>query len=63
MPVRNFSQLQKIENDRPVTEKTDRAFWDLLQRSLLLALKEQGILTEMQYRHAAGKLQLPPEAP
>lgn len=53
---KKFAQLQRIDNDQKITKDTHSAFMHLLQNSLLLALKEQGRLTEMQYRYAAEQL-------
>lgn len=55
--AKRFAQLQRIENDRPITKETDYEFLYTLQNALLLALKEQGRLTQMQYRHAEERLQ------
>ena len=55
--VKRYAQLQRIENDRPITKETDYEFLYTLQNALLLALKEQGRLTQMQYRHAEERLQ------
>ena len=56
MTKRKFAQLQRIDNDHKITEEADSAFLHALQNSLLLALKEQGRLNEMQYRDAAERL-------
>lgn len=48
--------LQQVDNDRKVTKDTDREFLFLYQRALLLALKDLGVLTEMQYRSAEEAL-------
>lgn len=55
--AKRYAQLQRIENDRPITKETDYEFLYTLQNALLLALKEQGRLTQMQYRHAEERLQ------
>lgn len=55
--AKRFAQLQRIENDRPIKKETDYEFLYTLQNALLLALKEQGRLTQMQYRHAEERLQ------
>lgn len=49
-------RLCRIEGKRPFDRETDRAFFLLLQRGLLLALQESGILTERQLWAAEEKL-------
>lgn len=53
---KRYSQLISIQNDHPVTQSTDPAFWFHLQYSLLLAMKEQGVINMVQLRHADDKL-------
>ena len=48
--------LQSIENDHSITCKTDPEFLYAFQKAVLLALLEDGTLTEMQYRYAEEKL-------
>ena len=48
--------LQSIENDHSITRKTDPEFLYTFQKAVLLALLEDGTLTEMQYRYAEEKL-------
>ena len=48
--------LKAIENDRRITRKTDSEFLYAFQKAVLLALLEDGALTEMQYRYAEEKL-------
>ena len=48
--------LKSIENDHKITRKTDSEFLYAFQKAVLLALLEDGTLTEMQYRYAAEKL-------
>ena len=48
--------LQSIENDHRITRKTDSEFLHAFQKAVLLALLEDGTLTEMQYRYAEQKL-------
>ena len=48
--------LRSVENDRRITKEQDQEFLYTYQRAVLLALKEAGQLTEMQYRYAEGKL-------
>ncbi len=54
--AKQFASLERIENDRKITKETDYEFLHHLQTGLLLALKEQGRLNEIQYRHAQEKL-------
>lgn len=55
--AKQFAKLQRIENDRRITKETDYEFLYQLQNALLLALKERGRLSQMQYRHAEERLQ------
>ena len=48
--------LRSVENNRRITKEQDYEFLYEYQRAILLALKEAGQLTEMQYRYAEGKL-------
>ena len=48
--------LKAIENDHSITRKTDPEFLYEFQKAVLLALLEDGTLTEMQYRYAEEKL-------
>lgn len=48
--------LKDIENDHSITRKTDPEFLYAFQKAVLLALLEDGTLTEMQYRYAEEKL-------
>ena len=48
--------LRYVENNRMINEEQDTDFLNLLQNSILLALKEAGLLNEMQYRYAEDKL-------
>lgn len=48
--------LERIEHDHPITRETDGPFLYRLQNGLLLALREGGRLTELQYRHARERL-------
>ena len=48
--------LKAIENEHSITRKTDPEFLYEFQKAVLLALLEDGTLTEMQYRYAAEKL-------
>ena len=48
--------LKSIENDHRVTGKTDSEFLYQFQKAVLLALLEDGTLTELQYRSAEERL-------
>ena len=48
--------LLQIENDREISPETDEEFFDALWRSLLLALKEDGFMNEVQLRRAEEKI-------
>ena len=48
--------LLQIENDREISPETDEEFFDVLWRSLLLALKEDGVINEAQLRRAEEKI-------
>ena len=54
--ARQYASLERIEHNHRITRETDHAFLYRLQGGLLLALKEQGRLNEMQYRHAQERL-------
>lgn len=54
--AKRFASLARIDNNRKVTEETDGEFLYRLQSGLLMALKEQGRLNQMQYRHAQERL-------
>ncbi len=54
--ARKFAELQRIDHDHKTTKETDYTFLYHLQNGLLLSLKEQGRLNEMQYRYAEEKL-------
>ncbi|MBM6723295.1 hypothetical protein [Pseudoflavonifractor phocaeensis] len=54
--ARQYASLERIEHNRKITQETDHTFLYRLQDGLLLALKEQGQLNEMQYRHAQDRL-------
>lgn len=56
MGRKKYAQLERIDNDRKITYQTDSDFLFMLQNGLLLALKEEHILTQMQYRNAAEAL-------
>ena len=46
------ARLEQIRGGRAVTEETDPEFWFHIQRAVLLALKDDGILSDAQLRHA-----------
>ena len=48
--------LTALENHHTITRKTDSEFLYAFQKAVLLALLEDGTLTEMQYRYAEEKL-------
>ena len=54
---KQYAQLYRIDHNVIITEEDNYGFLFHLQSSLLLALKEQGILNVMQYRHAEERLQ------
>ena len=45
-------RLLGVTDEKIITQKTDPEFWTLLQQALLLGLKDEGILNEVQYRYA-----------
>lgn len=53
---RQYASLDRIEYNHKITRDTDFQFLYRLQGSLLLALKEQGRLSETQYRLAQERL-------
>ena len=54
--AKRYARLEYIEHDGPVSERTHPDFWERLQHGILLALREQDELTEMEYRHASDAL-------
>ena len=50
------ARLAGIDQDRTITKETDPEFWFQYQRAILLALKDDGILNEIQYRYAEDRL-------
>lgn len=50
------AKLQRTENDREIDRSRDRDFFYDIQRSLLISLKDEGILNETQYRWALDEL-------
>ena len=53
---REFASLERIENDHKITRDTDESFLHRLQSGLLMALKEQGRLSQAQYQYAQEQL-------
>ena len=51
------ARLTEIAEAHTVTQETEPAFWFLMQRAILLALREDGVLSEAQLSWAEGKLQ------
>ena len=49
-------KLVKVEENRSITRDTDIDFFFVLQRGVLLSLKEEDKLSEMQYRNAEETL-------
>ena len=54
--ARKFAKLVRIDHNKPITKENDYVFLYQLQRALLLALLEQGMLTPMQHLYAEEKL-------
>ncbi len=54
--AKRFATLEKIEHNRKITREMDEPFLYRLQSGLLLALKEQGRLDQVQYHHAQDRL-------
>ncbi len=44
--------LVEVHNNQKISRETDHEFLHILEQGLLLALKESGILNEIQYRLA-----------
>lgn len=57
MGKKAFSQLERIDNNQDMTAEAEGTFSLQFQHSLLLALKEQELLSEAAYQYAAEKLQ------
>ena len=51
------ARLTGISEAHTVTQETEPAFWFHMQGAILLALKEDGVLSEAQLSWAEGKLQ------
>ena len=56
MPMYTTLELTGISDDQPITPQTHAEFFRTFQLGVLLTLKEQGFLTEMQYRSAEEAL-------
>ena len=54
--TKKFLKLQQVANSRIITEETDREFLMLLRRGLLLALHENGLVSQQQLWMAEKKL-------
>ena len=54
--VRRFAVLRHIDGNEAITKDTNYEFLYHLQSAVLLALREQGRLNAMQYRHSLEKL-------
>lgn len=50
------ARLIQTDNDRTITPAADPEFWHHLKLGLLLALREQGILNDLQLRMARERL-------
>lgn len=50
------ARLEQIRGGRAVTEDTEPEFWLHIQRAILLALKDDGILSEAQLPYAEEML-------
>jgi len=53
---KQYSLLLKIDNNTEITQEKSYIFLFHLQNALLLALRDRGRLTHMQYRHAEEML-------
>lgn len=49
-------KLIRVEDDHSITKSSDNDFMLLVQRAVLLGLKDAGALNEMQYRQAENGL-------
>ena len=56
MVKKGYASLIRIENDRPVKKETDKRFLHAVKLGLLLALREQSILTDQQLDLAMKEL-------
>ena len=53
---KKLAAIQRIDWQGTLTPENNEAFFDHLQRALLLALRERGRLDVMEYRYAEEKL-------
>lgn len=53
---RTAPTMIQIDNDRPIDPALDTEFLHALKLGLLLALREQGLLTDLQLRMAQERL-------
>ena len=53
---KKFTAIQRVDWQETLTPENNEAFFDHLQRALLLALRERGRLDVMEYRCAEEKL-------
>ena len=51
-----WARLEQVRGVRTVTEDTEPEFWFHIQRAILLALKDDGILSEAQLPYAEEML-------
>lgn len=54
--MKTMFRLVSIENQHAINASTDSDFLFLMQRAVLMGLKEAGSLSELQYRHAEESL-------
>lgn len=54
--MRDYVSLVSVNNNHEITRVSDPVFWYEYQKSILLALKDEGILSETQYRFAEEQL-------
>lgn len=50
------AKLVTVEQDHVITKENDPEFWLHYQKSILLALKDEKIINEIQYRYAETEL-------
>ncbi len=51
-----FAKLTAIENEQRISRETSPSFWCFLQRSLLITLRDRGMLSEEQLTDALALL-------
>lgn len=54
--MKDCAKLVGIENNHEITRASDPQFWYMYQQSILLTLKEEGILNDVQYWYAEKQL-------